>query len=45
LAVGYPCDPDKLAEPYKTRENAPRVRKPIREFAFTEKWGTPIEKL
>lgn len=44
LAIGYPGDSAKLAEPYKTRETGARVRKPIREFAFGEKWGKPFDK-
>jgi len=39
FAMGYPGDPDSLPEPYREREKAPRVRKPIREFVMTGKWG------
>lgn len=42
LAVGYPGDCDKLAEPYRTRELGPRVRKPIKDFVFTGGWGGPL---
>jgi nitroreductase len=45
LAIGYPGDPAKLAEPYKTRETGPRVRKPFKEFVFAGKWGTPAAQL
>ncbi|HEY1685731.1 MAG TPA: nitroreductase family protein [Tepidisphaeraceae bacterium] len=43
MAIGYPGDSEKLAEPYKTREKGNRVRKPIKEFAFRGKWGEIFE--
>ncbi|MDI1232971.1 MAG: nitroreductase family protein [bacterium] len=32
IALGYLGDPEQLEEPFKSRELAPRVRKPITEF-------------
>ena len=39
FAMGYPGDPASLPEPYRARETAPRVRKTIREFVMSGKWG------
>jgi len=39
FAMGYPGDPASLPQPYRDRETAPRVRKPIREFVMNGKWG------
>jgi nitroreductase len=39
FAMGYPGDPASLPQPYRDRETAPRVRKPIREFVMSVKWG------
>lgn len=39
FAVGYPGDPASLPEPYKSRETAPRRRKPIHEFVMSGRWG------
>jgi hypothetical protein len=39
FAIGYPGDPNSLPQPYRDRETAPRVRKPIREFVMSGKWG------
>lgn len=39
FAAGYPGDPASLPEGYRDREAAPRVRKPMREFVMSEKWG------
>lgn len=39
IALGYPGDPATLPEPYKERETAPRVRKPISEFVMSGRWG------
>ena len=33
IALGYLDEADKLAEPYRTRELAPRERKPLADFA------------
>jgi nitroreductase len=39
FAIGYPGDPASLPQPYREREMAPRLRKPIREFVMSGKWG------
>jgi nitroreductase len=39
IAIGYPGDPASLSEKLRQRETAPRVRKPIREFVMTGRWG------
>ena len=39
FAMGHGGDPASLPEPYREREKAPRVRKPIREFVMSGKWG------
>ena len=39
FAIGYPGDPTSLPQPYRDREIAPRLRKPIREFVMSGKWG------
>ncbi len=35
IALGYLDDPEKLEEPFRTREVSPRSRKPIEAFAFS----------
>ncbi|MEL6733366.1 MAG: nitroreductase, partial [Bacteroidota bacterium] len=32
MALGYMGEVDQLEEPYRSREAAPRIRKPISEF-------------
>jgi len=39
-AVGYLGDPSSLPEQYQKGELAPRTRKPVTEFVFSE-WGRP----
>jgi nitroreductase len=39
LAVGYPGDPEDLPENLRTRENAPRKRKPLSEIVFKGAWN------
>ena len=39
FAMGYPGDPDSLPQPFKDRERAPRVRKPLSEFVMSGSWG------
>lgn len=34
LALGYPDDPEKLPEPFHTRELTPRTRKPVSEVVL-----------
>ena len=38
FAVGYQGDPASLPEPYRSRETAPRVRKPIKDFVMTGRY-------
>ncbi|MHB8483747.1 MAG: nitroreductase family protein [Nitrospiria bacterium] len=38
IALGYPGDPEMLPERLWKRELAPRERKPITEFVFSERW-------
>jgi nitroreductase len=35
IALGYLDEAEKLDEPYKSRETAPRVRKPLSDFVFS----------
>ena len=39
-AIGYLGDPSSLPEQYQKSEVAPRTRKPVTEFVFSE-WGKP----
>ncbi|BAZ33533.1 nitroreductase (plasmid) [Cylindrospermum sp. NIES-4074] len=39
LTVGYIGDPQNLNDGLRERELAPRVRKSLKEFVFTGKWG------
>lgn len=39
IALGYLDTPDTLIEPFKTRELAPRTRKPLAEFVFQNEWN------
>jgi nitroreductase len=39
IAVGYHGNVDALPEQQRRREKAPRTRKPLVEFVFTERWG------
>ncbi|MFB3143850.1 MAG: nitroreductase family protein, partial [Candidatus Methylomirabilales bacterium] len=41
IAIGYAGDPDSLPDNLKGRDLAPRPRKPLGEFVFGGKWGTP----
>jgi nitroreductase len=41
IAIGYLGDPSTLNDELKKREEAPRHRKPIREFVFSGKFGHP----
>jgi nitroreductase len=43
VAIGYPGDPNALPEKLKTRELAPRTRKPLQEIAFGGNWGEALE--
>ena len=35
-ALGYPGDPDTLADKFRNMEFQPRTRKPLNDFVFTE---------
>jgi len=39
LAIGYPGDPESLPEPLRSRELAPRARRPLSETVFGPTWG------
>ena len=39
IALGYPGDPESLPEKFRSREIAPRERKPLAEFVFSGQWG------
>jgi nitroreductase len=41
IAIGYKADPSSLPEALKERDLAPRRRKPLSEFVFAGKWGSP----
>jgi nitroreductase len=41
IALGYPGDPESLAEKLREREIAQRERKPLDTFVFSETWGHP----
>jgi nitroreductase len=39
IAIGYRGDPETLPEPFRSRERAPRVRKPLEQMLFSGTWG------
>ncbi|HKV25908.1 MAG TPA: nitroreductase family protein [Candidatus Acidoferrum sp.] len=39
IAIGYPGDHETLSEKLRTREVAPRTRKPLSEFVMSGHWG------
>jgi nitroreductase len=41
FAVGYPDQPEILPEDLRKRELAPRSRKPLESFVFSDQWGKP----
>ncbi|MBT8420414.1 MAG: nitroreductase, partial [Gammaproteobacteria bacterium] len=43
LAIGYLGDSDKLPDPLKASETAPRVRKPLTELVFSDSWEIPAQ--
>ena len=45
IAIGYQGDVSILPAPLREREWAPRSRKPLREFVFSEMWGRNPECL
>jgi nitroreductase len=42
IALGYPGDPESLADELKARELAPRTRKPLEELIFDGDFGKPL---
>src|SRR5262249_47670367 len=40
LAIGYAADPGVLPEKLRSRDLAPRARRPLAEFVFGGQWGT-----
>ena len=42
LAVGYRGDPSTLGEDLAARERAARERRPMEDFVFGDRWGTPL---
>ena len=43
IAIGYPGDPQILSEQLRTRETAPRERRPLAAWAFGSHWQQPWE--
>ena len=41
IAIGYRGKPSNLPEVLQERERLPRQRKPLPQFVFSGKWGTP----
>jgi nitroreductase len=41
FAVGYPGQPSTLPDDLRKREQAPRSRKLLQDFVYTEEWGQP----
>jgi nitroreductase len=41
IAIGYAGDPNSLPEALKERDRAVRQRKPLDQFIFSGKWGSP----
>jgi nitroreductase len=45
IAIGYRGDPQILPESLRERETAPRMRKPLQDFVFTETWARSADWL
>ncbi len=43
VAIGYPGDPDDLADDFKEKELGERLRKEISEFVFKNEWSQPFD--
>jgi nitroreductase len=41
LAIGYSERPETLPDDLRSREEAPRMRKPLEALVFTDAWGEP----
>lgn len=39
MAIGYLGDSQKLPEELRLRERQPRIRKPLKDFVFVQRWG------
>ncbi len=39
IAIGYLGDPESLPSQLRKQEQAPRERKPLKQFVFSERWG------
>ena len=39
IAIGYLGDPEILSDDLQKQERAPRERKPLEQFVFSERWG------
>src|SRR6266436_5116033 len=39
IAIGYPAEPEVLADAFREQETGPRKRKPISSFVFEGRWG------
>jgi hypothetical protein len=42
-ALGYLGEPDRIPEPMRPMENAPRIRKPFSETVFAGEWERPAD--
>jgi hypothetical protein len=41
MAIGYRANADELPDALRDRDQAPRERKPIKQFVFSGSWGKP----
>ena len=41
IALGYPGKAESLPDSLRERETAPRQRKPLKDFVFSDMWGPP----
>ncbi len=44
-AIGHRGEPDRLPESHRDRDRAPRQRKPLGEFVFSDRFGEPAHFL
>jgi nitroreductase len=42
VALGYPGDPADLSPEMRSRETAPRARRPLSELVYGGRWGEPM---
>jgi nitroreductase len=45
FAIGYPDEPTTLPDDLRKREQAPRSRKLLHDFVYTDEWGKPSSHL